>query len=388
MNRALTIGYDATPAVCQRAGIGRYARELLSALANLDSADRYRLIYCRGGGETQLIAALPRCSRFRHAPLPASDRLMNVIWQRLRLPLPIELRTGRLDVMHAPDFSLPPSLAPSIVTIHDLAFEVVPACSYPTLRAYLRQVVPRVITRACAVIAVSCTTKQDIMTYYDTPSEKIHVIYEGVPRGFQPLPPEVVNAVCQRYHLDNPFILAVSTLEPRKNYERLLDAYAVLRERGRQRGGINGLPTLVIVGRLGWLYKSIFERHRQLALGTSVRFLTDVDDADLAALYNAAELVVYPSLYEGFGLPALEALACGCPLACSGTSSLLEVVGEAAVTFDPYSLEDMVETIDALLQDEERRRMLTQRGLERAALFTWEKAAAETSALYHQIADD
>jgi glycosyltransferase involved in cell wall biosynthesis len=371
-----TIGYDATAALNQRAGIGRYARELLLALAKLDGNDVYRLPHARSDDPV----AIPCLgSRFTWQGLPVSDRVLNAFWQRLRLPVPIELRTGKLDVFHSPDFSLAPSRAPSIVTIHDLAFEVVPQLSFPSLRFYLHTFVPRSAKRASAVIVTSQNTKNDVVQILGTPVAKVHVIPEGVSPAFTPDPGERDKTVCERLGISRPFILCVSTLEPRKNLERLLEAFARLKPTG-------GDFQLVIVGRLGWLYNGIFDRYRHLGLEDSVLFVHGVDDLDLQALYRRAEVTVYPALYEGFGLPALEAMASGSPLVCSGNSALGELVGAAAEIFDPWDVEDMSETIGSLILDEVRRRDLRQLGPKRASEFTWERAASSTNRLYHDVA--
>jgi glycosyltransferase involved in cell wall biosynthesis len=301
----------------QSAGIGRYARELLRALAALPGDDRYRVMYAARGSTVPLPDLGPRFDLF---PIPFSDRVTNLMWQRLRLPVPIEMRTGRLDVFHSPDFSLAPSLGPSLVTVHDLAFEVVPHLSYPTLAIYLHIVVPRSIRRARAVVVPSSHTKDAIVRRLGTDPAKICVIPEGVSHNFGPLPGGRDEKVVHNRGLQRPYLLTVGTLEPRKNIERLLDAFAVLRERGKD-------LDLVIAGRPGWMYQGIFERSAQLGLGERVRFLQDVDDTELPALYRQSLLTVYPSIYEGFGLPALEALACGSPLAASGNSSIPEVAG-------------------------------------------------------------
>lgn len=376
MPSSLTVGYDATAAVRQTAGIGRYARELLRALSLLPSQDRYRVTYASVGASIELPQLGPR---FRTYLIPASDRVLHAIWNRARIPLPIEMRTGSLDVFHSPDFSLAASLAPSIVTVHDLAFEVVPQLGYPTLARYLHRAVPAGVRRARAVIVPSANTKQAVIRRFGTDPSKIHVIPEAASDVFKPEGVDQDHEVLGRLGVHPPFLLSVSTLEPRKNYQRLLEAFAALRARGRD-------VRQVIVGRPGWLYGPIFERWRELKLEGAALFLSSVGDEDLAALYRQAELTVYPSIYEGFGLPALEALASGSPLACSGNSSLPEVTGDAGVFFDPWDVEDMTETIDALLLDPNRRHELAARGPIQAQKFSWFRAATETNALYHHVA--
>ena len=372
----MIVGYDATAAVRQSAGIGRYARELLIALNALPVEEQYRLPFAAHGAS---VALPPLGPNFRPCGIPITDRVANAMWQRLRLPVPIELRTGRLDVFHSPDFSLAPSRAPAILTVHDLAFEIMPQVCYPTLAAYLHRVVPRCVRRAEAVIVPSNHVKSDIVKQFGTDPAKVHVIPEGSSGSFGSEPSDLDGQIVKRYRLRTPFLLTVGTLEPRKNLERLLDAFARLRDRGSE-------VHLMIAGKPGWLYQGIFERHQALGLGKTVRFLRNVDDAALASLYRRAAAVVYPSLYEGFGLPVLEALASGAPVVCSGNTSMPEVAGNAALYVDPWDVEDIAQTIEDLLSDEQLQSRLRQAGPPRAADFTWGRTAQRTHELYVQVA--
>lgn len=377
----LTVGFDATAAARQSAGIGRYTRELLFALGLRADTTRYRLFFCAGG---ELRGRLPSLDdRFRARALPISDRVTNAVWHRARLPIPVQAITGRIDLFHSPDFTLPPTWrTPSVVTVHDLAFLTVPECAYPTLRAYLETVVPRSIRRATRIIAVSESTKRDIVARIGVPPERVEVVYEGVSEPFAPgcAGHEDERQLLRAVGIDGPFLLSVGTLEPRKNYPRLLTAYRLLRDRGID------LP-LVIAGGEGWLYEPVYAALDALALRPHVRFLTP-DDALLVALYGQAAAFVYPSLYEGFGIPPLEALARGAPSAVSNTSSLPEVVGDAALTFDPTEPEAIAGALERLLTDTALADRLRRSGPPRAAAFTWDRAAAETHAVYEQVAGD
>lgn len=373
----LKVGFDATPAVRQKAGIGRYARELLRALLSNCEDLEFRVVYASRGPDGFIDEA---CSRCRVYPIPLTDRVTNFIWKRLRLPIPIELRCGRIDVFHCPDFSLPPSMAKSIVTIHDLAFEVLPQLTVPSLAAYLHHVVPHSIGAATAVIVPSVDTKKAVTDRFGTAPEKIHVIHEGASSDFQTSADESDAAIRTSRKLDNPYLLTVSTLEPRKNIERLLRAFSLIAD------GIKDVD-LLVVGRPGWMYEGIFEAHANLSMRERVRILTDVDDWELPALYRQALLTVYPSTYEGFGLPVLEALACGSPLAVSGNSSLPEVAGECALYFDPWDVEDIATTVMRLVHQDALRQRLEEIAPARAAQFTWERAATQTADLYRRVAN-
>src|SRR5579884_3091447 len=346
----LTVGYDATAAVTQQAGIGRYARELLRALGHLPECFRYKVVFESRGANVPL----PQLGdQFSVYPIPASDRLMNAVWHRARLPIPIEVRTGRIDVFHSPDFSMAPSIAPSLVTVHDLAFEAVPQLSYPSLARYLHRVVPRGVRRARAVIVPSSHTKAEMLARLGTDEGKVHVIPEGVSGVFRPDSPADDAAVLQRRGITRPYIFTHSTLEPRKNVDRLLEA--------------------------------IFETHARLELGDRARFLTDCSDQELAALLRQADLAVYPSLYEGFGLPVLEALACGAPTVCSGNTSFPEIAGTAADLFDPWDVDDIAAVMRAVLEDGDRQAALRRQGPVQARTFTWERCARATVEVYNAV---
>lgn len=376
----LTVGFDATAAARQRAGIGRYTRQLLAALAEVDDDTRYRLFYCAGGlmgGELPLLN-----QRFAVRPLPLSDRVVNLVWQRAFLPLPVQAFIGNFDLFHSPDFTLPPVWRrPTVLTIHDLAFIVKPECAYPTLRTYLSEVVPRSAGRATRIIAVSKQTRCDLIERLGISAERITVVPEAAGTEFQPAEDsQVAGDVVRKLGIDGPYILSVGTLEPRKNYVRLLEAYAILRGAG--------VPhRLVIAGARGWLFDPIFNRLDQLGLRDHVTFLRP-DEPGLLALYRSASVCVFPTLYEGFGIPPLEALACGAPVACSSAASLPEVVGDAALLFDPESVEEMAHCVRHLLEDTQLVPMLRERGLKQAARFSWRRTAMETLDVYGQVVAD
>ncbi len=374
----LTVGFDATAAARQQAGIGRYTRELLRALSRIDDGIRYRVFYSGQGADASGIPPLP--SRFRVRALPVSDRVSNAVWHRARVPIPIEPFIGRISLFHSPDFAAPPTLArPTVVTVHDLAFEREPDCAVPSLRDYLRAVVPRAARKATHIIAVSETTKRDIMELYGIPERKITVVYEGIAPALQERPQSYVSrTMLAPYGITDPYILSVGTIEPRKNYVRLLEAYRILAERGIRQH-------LVIAGAPGWMYEPVFNRIRELGLNDRVTLLRPSDE-HLAALYGGADAFVYPSLYEGFGIPALEALAAGVPSAVTERSALPEVVGDAAILLDPTDVESIAHAIDLILADKHLRERLREAGPARAAAFSWARAADETIAVYRAVA--
>lgn len=377
----MRIGFDATSAVRQGGGIGRYTRELLQTLYSTDAESQYRLFYAsRWPIPHPLPGPLPANFHARH--LPFDDVWLARLWHRAQIPLPVETITGPLDVFHSPDFTLPPVRrgTRTLLTIHDLSFIRDPDSATPVLRQYLNAVVPRSVARADHILADSYATRADLIELYHTPPEKISVLYSGVNAVFRPVSdPAPRAAVRAKYHLgDSPFILAVGTLQPRKNYVRLIQAFSSL---------VTRHPSLVLViaGGKGWLYDSIFAEVERLKLRARVLFPGFVDDADLPALYSAARVLAYPSLYEGFGLPMLEAMACGTPVVTSTASCLPEVAGEAAICVPPTDVDALAHALDQVVSDESVRAELKVKGLARAKAFTWERAARELVKKYHAL---
>jgi glycosyltransferase involved in cell wall biosynthesis len=375
----MRIAIDYTPAIAQGAGIGRYTRSLVAALARVDEDDRYTLF---SSEPPTIERGFPNASNMQPHVLELGNRRLTIAWHRLRLPIPAELLMGNADVLHGPDFSLPPTLrARRVVTIHDLAFVTHPHCALPSLVSYLNKVVPRAVRGADRVIAVSQRTADDLTERLDVAPDKIRVIHLGVDPSFSPKRDAgKVTAVCQKYELAPPFVLAVSTLEPRKNYERLIAAFAMAAR------SLGGPQMLVIAGRKGWLYESVFEAVTTHGVADRVRFLDYLTDDELATLYHAASALAMPSIYEGFGIPVLEAMASGTPVVCSTAGSLPEVAGDAALLVAPEDLDGLAAALVRLVADEPLRRMLIQRGLERAGAFTWDAAARGHVAVYHEAA--
>jgi glycosyltransferase involved in cell wall biosynthesis len=240
---------------------------------------------------------------------------------------------------------------------------------------------PRFLRAADAVIAVSQHTKDDAIRTYGIEEEKISVIYEGVSDRFRRASPDAITAVRRKYGLPGGFILSVATIEPRKNLTSLLEAYHALRSEFAEN-------RLVLVGKKGWLYADFFRRIRELGLEDQVIFPGYVPDEDLPAMYSAADLFVFPSLYEGFGLPVLEALACGAPVVASNASSLPEVAGDAALLVDPNDGEALVHEMRAVLSNAELSHDMQTRGPKQAAKFSWHKAARETLDVYSSVLSD
>jgi glycosyltransferase involved in cell wall biosynthesis len=374
----MIIGIDYTAAAWQGAGIGRYTRELVRAAISLGGSFHYKLFYAAGGlpPDSPYLEDLRRlCATSPHVqaiPIRITPRLLTIIWQRLRLPLLVERFTGPLDILHAPDFALPPTHAPALLTIHDLTFLVQPECFEPAMRRYMGQVVPRSLRRASLVLVDSEASRADLMRLLKVPPERATVVYPGVDERFAPLPGSITEPVRQRLRLPAEFLLFVGTLEPRKNLVRLIEALHRLPD----------APPLVIAGRKGWLYQAIFDTVERLHMHERVYFLKFVDDADLPALYNSASVFVYPSLYEGFGLPVAEALACGTPVVTANVASLPEVAGDAALLVNPLDTDAIAESITQALT---RARDSQPSVPVEAPRFSWEASAYRLLDCYRAV---
>jgi len=389
------IGIDYTAAAWQGAGIGRYTRELIRAIVAQGAAHRYSLFYAAGGlaADSPYMADLRElCATYPHVrrvPIPLSPRRLTQFWQRLRVPLPVDLFTGRLDLLHAPDFVLPPTRARTIVTIHDLSFLVHPECAEPGMVRYLTDAVPRGLRRANVILADSQATRRDLARLLAVDPARVELVYPGVGPHFRPMLAEETASVRLRLGLPDRFVLFVSTLEPRKNLVRLLEAFAqVIEPRNENREpGLDATHSplhLVIAGRRGWLYEDIFAAIDRLQLRERVRLLDYVHDNDLPALYNLATAFAYPSIYEGFGIPPLEALACGTPTVIADNSSLPEVVADAAVLVSAEDVESIVSGIRRVVSDAGLRARLRAAGPAQARKFTWEQAAKRVLACYQR----
>ncbi|HEV7217071.1 MAG TPA: glycosyltransferase family 1 protein [Chloroflexota bacterium] len=374
------VAIDVTAALQQGGGIGRYTRCLVQALAPTAHSFALTLFWTapRHAAVPDWLWLLPNV-RLRRIPVP--DRYATILWQRARLPLAVEVFIGPQEICHFPDFVMPPVWrARTVLTIHDLSFRIVPEAADAGLRRYLNTAVPRSVCRADLVLADSQTTRRDVTALLGVPPAKTAVLYSGVGAEFRPVhDPAILATVRRRYGLPGRFVMTLGTLQPRKNYGRLIQAYAdLLRD-----GGLDW--DLVIVGRPGWLYANLAADVARLGLAGRVHFLTDAVDAHLPALYSLADVFILVSLYEGFGLPPLEAMACGTPVIVANVSSLPEVVGDAGVQVDPKHVPAIATALRDLMVDAPRRADLGERGRRQAAPFTWERAAAQLAQHYHDL---
>ncbi len=377
----MRIGIDVTSAVRQGGGIGRYTRELVQAVTALDEANQYTLFSAPPPKGSSLTAVFPPAPHVSHKIAPLSEAWLYRLWYRARLPVPVQWFTGKLDLFHSPDFVLPPvqGSVPTLLTVHDLSFVHYPEVYPQALVNYLNQVVPWSVGRATHILADSAATKADLTAVWNTPPEKITVLYSGVGAAFERVEDEGrITAVRQQYHLgDAPYLLSVGTVQPRKNYQMLIQAFAPLAAQWPHH--------LVIAGGKGWLYDEMIAEVTRQGLDGRVHFTGFVADADLPALYSGADLFVMPSVYEGFGIPLLEAMACGVPVLASNVSSLPEVGGETAVLLPPHDPTAWTTAMQRLLNDPLLQKEMTAAGYEQVQKFSWQQAAAQLLTLYHDL---
>jgi glycosyltransferase involved in cell wall biosynthesis len=368
----LRIGIDCRLPYYQMGGISQYILNLLPVLAEIDKKNEYLIFHSRKDGRSYLPA---NADNFRRADLwtPSHHRLEQIA-------LTAELLPRRLDVLHSPDF-IPPrgGARRHIITVHDLNFIYYPEFLTEDSRRFYLDQIEWAVRRADHISADSHHTRQDLIERLNVHPEKVTTIHLAANAIYRrPQPAAAVQATLAGYNLPEGFILFVGTLEPRKNVPLLLEAYHLMRQEG-----VTDLP-LVLVGRKGWLYDKIFEAITRLELEACVRHLIGVGDQQLAHLYSAAGLLALPSHYEGFGLPPLEAMHCGCPVVVSDRGSLPEIVGQAGVILPPDEPQEWAGAMAQVLQDSETRTRMKTAGLAQAATFRWETAAAQTVAIYEE----
>lgn len=371
----MSIYVDVSAAVHRRAGLGRYAESLVGALAT-SMRDELALFYNREHG-IEPLKGLP--------PLPTSTVALGykpwrmLVWLGQLARIPFNRLLPGAALFHATEHLLMPLRGvPTVLTVHDLIFRQLPEHHKPLNRWYLNWTMPLYCRRADHIIAVSEATRQDLIAAYGLLPETITVVHEAASPRFTPQPTATQAQARAKYGLPDAYVLYVGTIEPRKNLERLLAAWAPLYRAG-------ACPPLVVVGKRGWLSEGFFAALEASPARDGVILTGYVPDEDLPAIYSAATAFVWPSLYEGFGLPPLEAMASGTPVICSDASSMPEVVGDAALLFDPTSEDALRDALRRITADAALRESLREWGKVRAATFSWSRAATETMAVYAQV---
>jgi glycosyltransferase involved in cell wall biosynthesis len=373
MSVIMKVCLDLTPALHNTAGTGRYVRELSKALVDLGHGDQITF-FCvdpEGGAGEMMPGPIPRktirCSKRGWSAAAALSSCFGI---------PMDRFVGEADVFHATWHLLPRLRTPaSVMTLYDLSLALFPETHLRVLRWSSNVLVPRFLKACDRIIAISESTKRDAVRLYGIPEEKIVVTPLAAEERFRPAVPDRVSEVRGRFGLPSRFLLYVGTVEPRKNLGVLLAALSRLKGQGRE------VP-LVVAGRLGWLYDGFLAKIRSLGLERLVFLPGFVPDDDLPALYTAAEGFVYPSVYEGFGIPVLEAMGCGTPVLCSDASSLPEVAGDAGILLPPGDPAAWAEAIARLMESGALRRELREKGFRQASLFRWEETARRTWEVY------
>ncbi|HAF16147.1 MAG TPA: glycosyltransferase family 1 protein [Blastocatellia bacterium] len=352
-----------------------YATHLIEALAEIDGVNSYTLYVTRREAVERFTNRWPNFQV--RATLPHTPFI------RIPLTLGAELRKNPVDVLHV-QFTAPPlAPCPVVVSIHDLSFEHLPETFKWRSRTQLRLTVRRSARQAAQVLALSEYARSDIINTYGISPDKVTAIPLAAPAHFAPVTDDrEFQRVRQTYGIQSDYILSVGSIQPRKNLNRLIAAYSSLR-RARPEGK---LPQIVLVGKCAWLYDETLRTIKELGLSNSVVLTGYVPETDLPALYSGALCFVYPSYFEGFGLPPLEAMKCGTPVIVGNKTSLPEVVGEAGVLVDPFDVDDIASAIASVIGDSNFRSQLRAKGLERSRLFDWRETARQTLAIYRKAA--
>lgn len=368
----------------QRGGLGTYMREILPALCESATQRGHELAIFwgrEGPALTRELGLENNGVRHYFSRFPLRQSQVRLLWEQLALPL--VARQASPDVFHFLDHVMPiaPLAARTVVTIHDATPIRMPE-TFGALRGRYKGLMVRLSARlATRVIAISQATREDLIKLAGAPPNRIRVVYNGVNPVFRPISqPEVLAAVRARNGLPDRFLIYVGTIEPRKNVDRILEGYAL----ARKRHGVR-VP-LVLVGQRGWLYDGALKLPDQLGIREHIVLTDYIPLADLPAVYSQCEALVFPTLFEGFGLPPLEAMACGAPVITSNVSSLPEVVGDVGLLVNPLSTQEIAAAIHRVLTDQELRARLAEAGPRRAGQFTWDRAARETVAVYEEAA--
>lgn len=364
-----------------QSGIGNYTQRLIAGLARIDQANRYTCVVVQGG--PGLSAAGPNLQSWP-TRVSFDNHVVGDLW--LVGYLPLRLAALRADLYHGPAVFLPLVKLGyrTVVTIHDLVSFLFPATVPRKYSLYMRLMTRLAVRSADRIIAVSRATGDDLRRLLHVPEDRVVVIHEAVGSEFQVAPdPAAAGAILRRYGIRPPYCLFVGNLEPRKNLTRLIEAFALLKARTWR--GETPVPQLVLAGTRGWLYNGIFQAIERHGLAADIVLTGYVPLADLPTLYAGAACFVFPSLYEGFGLPVLEAMAAGAPVVASRVGAIPEVTGDAALLVDAHQAAELADALESVLTDPTLRARLVVRGRARVQLFTWERVARETLAVYEAV---
>ncbi|MBM3205751.1 glycosyltransferase family 4 protein [Candidatus Shapirobacteria bacterium] len=365
----MKIGIDISQIV-YGTGVSFYTKNLVENLLRIDKKNEYRLFFSSLRQNLKYNFSA-KVKKFKIPPT-----LLELLWNQWHL-FPVENFIGKVDVFHASDWTQPPTKAAKVTTIHDFGFLKYPQTAHPKIKAVMERRFQWIKKEIDLVIAVSKATQKDIMEILGLPEKKIKVVYEAAPEDLKPVKDKKISQkLFKKYNLDGDYLLSVATLEPRKNLKRIIEAFKMLKTKNLK---------LVITGKPGWedLNTLGFKKGNNNTIFTG--YLKKRED--LAALYSQALGLVYPSLYEGFGLPILEAMKCGCPVLTSNISSMPEVAGQAAILVDPLDVEEIARGLSELVNNQDLRKSLAKKGLAQVKKFSWEKTAQETLKVYEQAVE-
>jgi len=367
----------------EKTGVGLYAENLIRRVIHQNPRADFVLEYF-SSRNTKAVREMVGTYAQPHA-IPHECRFPRSVYRSVAALLPLPYRwffRNNATIRHFFNFIVPPFCkGKKVVTVHDLGFKRFPETVMSKTRKLLRLGLGKSIKRADLVLADSAFTRQEILHFYDCPADKVRVLYAGVDtRVYHPgIPSDTIASAKEKYGIKGDYILYMGTLEPRKNIERLLEAYIQLANKRPD------VPPLVLVGRKGWMYDGIFQKITEHGIQERVLFTGYVPEADKPALLSGALFFCFPSLYEGFGLPPLEAMACGTPVLVSDAASLPEVVGDAGLLVDPFSVADIMDGMERLCADAALREAMRTQGIQQAKRFDWDQISIELFQIYKSL---
>ena len=377
----VNIGIDISLTIGERAGVGNYCYNLVKHLAKIDKKNTYVLFpfYYYIFHPDFKKAERPPNRNFRINLKKIPSNIIKTLWKSGFIPK--KFFFPKVDILHSTTFCIPKKgYKKLVVTIYDLSFLTHPEFHLEDNVYHCHKGSLEAVQYADKIIAISENTKKDLVKYLHCDPRKIVVTYLGVDKRFKPIKNQnKIEEIKKKYDLSKRYIFTLSSIEPRKNISGLIESYA------RLPTGITDVYDLVIAGGKGWRNLDIYKRVRKSDFEKKVRFIEYVHDNDLPYLYNGATVFVYPSFYEGFGLPVLEAMTCGCPVISSNISSIPEVVGKAGILINPNNTYELRDSIQKLLENPKVQKRMSKRGLKQAKKFTWEKCAKQTYKIYEGL---
>jgi glycosyltransferase involved in cell wall biosynthesis len=383
----MTIAFDIRPIVKkQKTGIGFAAYWTIRSIQSLYDENNFVLNFFAFGNKIKIkkrIESVKSNKTILNGCFYFPDTLFRAL--SIIFPVPYSKFFRKYsDLTHFFDFVVPFGVrGKKILTVHDMSFFAYPKETRLRTKLLLKIYIKMSCKRADKIVTVSEFSKKEIIKYLNISPDKIHVVPNGVntEKYFPIKNNDSIKSVKEKYSINNKYFLYLGTLEPRKNIVRLLEAYKKLKTS-------EDIPDLILAGKKGWLYRDIFECIHRLKLEKSVIYIGYLSDDDIVPIICGAIAFLFPSLYEGFGMPPLEAMACGTPVLTSNVSSLPEIVGDAALLVDPQNVDDIYEKLKMLVSNDDLRNKLIRRGLERASIFSWDNAAAKMMELYEKVVLD